>query len=71
MAKKKKRKLKKSVKVLIILFVVVLIAGVIFIFKPFHKSEEVKKVKVEDSLEKYGYVLNENKTTYYKEQFKQ
>ena len=71
MAKKKKRKLKKSVKVLIILFVVVLIAGIIFIFKPFHKSEEVKKVKVEDSLEKYGYVLNENETAYYKDLFKQ
>lgn len=72
MAKKsKKRKLKKSVKVFLTLFVLIVIGGIIWVVKPFHTDKIEKKVKVEDSLEEYGYVLNENETAYYKELFKE
>lgn len=71
MAKKKKRKLKKSVKLVIAILVIGVVAGIIWVVKPFHKTEEKQKVKVEDSLEKYGYVLNDNETAYYKELFKE
>ena len=71
MAKKKKRKLKKQVKILIGIIFVVAVLVLIMIIKPFHKKDDVEKVKVEDSLEEYGYVLNENETAYYKELFKE
>lgn len=71
MAKKKKRKLKKSVKLVLIIFVILFIVGIVWVAKPFHTTKEKQNVKVEDTLEDYGYVLNENETAYYKELFKE
>lgn len=71
MAKKKKRKLKKSVKLILLLVVLLIVVGVIWILKPTHHEETKEKVKVEDSLEEYGYVLNENETDYYKKLFRE
>lgn len=69
--KKKKRKLKKSVKVSILVLIVLVIVGIVWVVKPFHSKKVEEKVKVEDSLEEYGYVLNENETAYYKKLFKE
>lgn len=69
MAKQKKRKIKKSFKIL--LFVVIILVLVFIGYKLTNKKTEDKKVKVEDSLEEYGYVLNENETQYYKDLFKE
>ncbi len=69
MAKQKKRKIKKSFKIL--LFVVIILVLVFVGYKLTNKKTEDKKVKVEDSLEEYGYVLNENETQYYKDLFKE
>ena len=69
MAKKKKRKMKKSFKILLV-FVVVLVLAIVG-FKLTNKKEEKQVVKVEDSLDDYGYVLNENETKYYKDLFKE
>ena len=66
---KKKRKMKKSFKILLV-FVVVLILAIVG-FKLTNKKEEKQVVKVEDSLDDYGYVLNENETKYYKDLFKE
>ena len=69
MAKQTKRKMKKSFKIL--LFVVIILVLVFVGYKLTNKKTEDKKVKVEDSLEEYGYVLNENETKYYKDLFKE
>lgn len=69
MAKQTKRKMKKSFKIL--LFVVIILVLVFVGYKLTNKKTEDKKVKVEDSLEEYGYVLNENETQYYKDLFKE
>lgn len=69
--KVKKRKLKKSVKISIFAVALLIIVGIIWVVKPFHKAEEKHQVKVEDELEDYGYVLNENETAYYKKLFKE
>ena len=70
MAKKTKKKMKKSFKILIGIIIVLLLVFVGFKLTS-KKSKDKPVVKVEDSLEEYGYVLNENETKYYKDLFKE
>ncbi len=69
MAKKKKRKVNyKRVGILIFIILIFVVAVCIFMKKP-SKKEEPEPVKTIDTLEKYGYTLNDNATDYYKELF--
>lgn len=65
-------KLKKGVKRFLILLLLLIIvgAGVFCYFKFFNKKSVVKKVKVVDKIDKYGYNLKESKNDAYKEEFK-
>ena len=65
-------KLKKSVKKLIIVIIVMLLAGVAAYlgFKSLN-SNKAKEVKVIDNISKYGYKLKENKPKEYKKMFEE
>ena len=70
MGKKKKRKL--NYKRLLILVVVLVFCGIgIFVGgqKLFSSKKKQQPVKVVDHLEEYGYTLNDNETSYYKDLF--
>ena len=69
MAKKKKRKIKLK-KILLILIVLALIsyAG-IYMLKKKNRKEPTKEVEVIDSIDDFGYQLNDNETKYYNELF--
>ncbi len=64
--------LKKKAKIIIAIVVVItlLLLGFI-VFKTIDGKKEVKAVKIENSIEKYGYNLKENKPKKYKELFKE
>ena len=66
-------RLKKKPKIIIILVVVIitsLLLGVI-VLKTLDGHKKVKAVKIENSIEKYGYNLKENKSKEYKAMFKE
>ena len=69
--KKKKRKLKKGTKILIIVLVVILsLIGIGYYLINNFTNKGKSKVKVIDENKEYGYVLEENETTLYKNLFK-
>ena len=65
--------LKKKPKIIIIVVVIItlLLLGVIVLRTLDGHQKEVKAVKIENSIEKYGYNLKENKPKEYKEMFKE
>lgn len=65
-------KLKKSIKRLIIILVIVIavVVAVFTVSKLIPKEEEVKEVKVINTIGKYGYELKDNKSKKYKALFK-
>ncbi len=67
-----KQKRKDWLKGILLILVLFLIAGLVlyiygYIMK--NKNETVNTTKVYDSIEKYGYTLNDNATDYYKKEF--
>jgi len=67
------KKINKKRLIILIISIIVLVLGII-IGLNFLKPKEKKKqepVKVVDQLENYGYTLDENETTYYKDLFKE
>lgn len=67
-----KQKRKDWLKGILLILVLFLIAGLVlyiygYIMK--NKNEAVNTTKVYDSIEKYGYTLNDNATDYYKKEF--
>lgn len=66
-------KLKKSVKRFLIVFLILLVAGVgVFVYIKFAPSKsKVKKVKIVDEIGKYGYQLKDSKNDLYKNEFKE
>lgn len=65
---KKKRKLKKG---LVLIIVIVLVFIIIFACSTMlKKNKKPNEVKVEDQVETYGYTLDDNETSYYKDLFK-
>ena len=69
---KNKQKRKDWMKGLMLAAIIFLIAFVILYIYGYlsrSKDELVNKVNAYDSIEKYGYVLNDNVTTYYKDEF--
>lgn len=65
---KKKRKLKKG---LVLIIVIVLVLIIIFVCSTMlKKNKKPNEVKVEDQVETYGYTLDDNETSYYKDLFK-
>ena len=69
---RKKAKSKQKFLFLLVLISIILLVG-IFVFLSFSSKEpleEKKKVEVIDHLEDYGYILNDNESTYYNQLFK-
>lgn len=67
MAIKKRRRIKKGI---IILFIIILVLALLVVGKKLlSNNNSSKKVEVSDSIEEYGYNLNDNETKYYKELF--
>lgn len=68
MAKKKRRRIKKIFVIIFVLIILILIflLGSKIIFKD---SSIPEKVKVNDKIDEYGYILNDNETKYYKKTF--
>ena len=64
-------KLKKGVKRLIYLVVILVVALVLIWYLFFSGKKSVKKVKVLNKIDNYGYVLNDNKSKTYKDLFKE
>lgn len=66
-------KLKKKPKIILIVIItlVVFVLLGLVLFKAVNRKEEVKEVKIENSIEKYGYNLKENKPKKYKDLFKE
>lgn len=69
MAKKRKRKVKFKKILLIIIVLALLIYIGIFIIKKKNKSTPTKEVEVIDTIDDFGYQLNDNETKYYNELF--
>lgn len=67
---KRKRKLNVKKIIIVILAIIVLIAGV-FVIKQKLSGKKEQTVKVVDKLDKYGYTLEDNATSYQKELFKE
>lgn len=68
MGKTKKRKVKKS-KILLLILIILFIIGVyIFIFKG-DKKQTATEIEVVDTIDDFGYELNDNETEYYNELF--
>ena len=68
----KKQKRKDWIKGILLIVVLFLIAGLVlygygYIMR--NKNEVVNSTKVYDSIEKYGYTLNDDATNYYKQEF--
>lgn len=69
--KNKKRKLKKGTKILIIVLFVIIVLVVIGYYLINNFTDKGKgKIRVIDENKEYGYVLEENETTLYKDLFK-
>lgn len=68
----KRLKKKDYIKIILILLALFLIFGVglYFFGKTQRKEEPINVSKVENVIEKYGYYVNDNANSYYKEQFK-
>lgn len=67
----KKRKLKKKVVILIILIVVLILCITGFILYKTLSKNQVAEAKVIDSIEEYGYVLEDDQPKIYKDLFKE
>ena len=68
--KKVKRKLKKKPIIILIIIVLILIfIGLIICYLVNNKEDEIKEVKVLNSIDKYNYVLNDNDTKLYEKEF--
>lgn len=73
MKRKKKNQKKMNRKKVLLYFVgiiVLVFAGWMILAKPFGNNKKVQQTKVADKLEKYGYSINDNATTYCKDLFK-
>lgn len=69
MAKKKKRKIKiKKIFLLLLLLALGILSG-IFVLNKKKPKEQAKEVEVIDSIDDFGYQLNDNETKYYNELF--
>lgn len=66
-------KLKKSVKrfLIIVLILLVAVGGVIAYIKFAPQKSKVKKIKIVDKIDKYGYQLKDSKNELYKQEFKE
>lgn len=72
MQKKRMISKKKVTRFLIILIgIVLLIVGIVFCLKKLKHKEPKKIIKIVDSIEKYGYTLDDNETEYYKSLYRQ
>ena len=66
----KKRRVKKGVFIILFLIVLVIFSCIYFICGKKHKNNPVNtQVEVIDSIDNFDYVLNDNVTTYYKDEF--
>jgi len=64
-------KLKKSVKrKIVLIFIILLIALLVFLYLKFYGTKEVTKSKVIDEIKEYGYTLKDTKNDEYKKEFK-
>ena len=64
-------KLKKSVKKKIIIFFIIVLAGVgIYIYLNCFDQKKVKKAKITNEIKEYGYVVKDTQNDRYKEEFK-
>lgn len=70
MVKKKKRKVKKSL-IVVIIFIIVIVCLVLVpkFFKKKTNNGSATQVEVIDSIDSFGYQLNDNETKYYNELF--
>lgn len=69
MAKKKKRKIKlKKILIILILLAIIIYIGIYMINKK-KSNKPTKEVEVIDSIDDFGYQLNDNETKYYNELF--
>lgn len=69
----KKQKRKDWIKGIFLILILFIIAGLVlygygYLMKS--KNEVINSTKVSDSIDKYGYTLNDNVTEYYKQEFK-
>ena len=65
-------KLKKTVKIILWIIIIAIIALIgVYIYKKQFTKEEIKEIKVINEINKYGYELKENKSSKYKEMFKE
>lgn len=70
--KKKKRKMKlKKILLLLLIFGLLIYIGIHLINKPKKTKQPVKEKEVIDSIDNFGYELDDNKTKYYNELFTQ
>lgn len=69
MAKKKKRKIKLKKIIIILIIILILVSVGIFVIKNKTKSKPTKEIEVIDSIDNFGYELNDNETKYYNELF--
>ena len=69
MAKKKKRKIKlKKILIILILLAIIIYIGIYMINKK-KSNKPTKEVEIIDSIDDFGYQLNDNETKYYNELF--
>ena len=64
-------KLKKKVKVILVIAVILIIAGLGFIAYESVKPKEIKKATVENEIKEYGYTLKSTRNDRYKEMFQE
>jgi hypothetical protein len=67
--KQKRKDWMKGLMLAAIIFLIAFVILYIYGYLSRSKDELVNKVNAYDSIEKYGYVLNDNVTTYYKDEF--
>lgn len=64
-------KLKKGVKRFVLVFIILVVAGLAICYLLFYNNKTVKKVKVLTTISEYGYELKDSKSSYYKKLFYQ
>ena len=62
-------KLKKKVKVILVIAIILIVAGLGFIAYESIKPKEVKKATVENEIKEYGYTLKSTRNDRYKKEF--
>lgn len=68
---KKKKRANRKIRVIISIVVIIVLAIFVYLFLKPSKPKKVQNVvKIEETIENYGYELADNETNYYKELFK-